>query len=96
MTEDEAKTKWCPFVRLHMEQDGESATNRDRFVLPETEDSQTSPDRVRHNARCISSVCMAWRETDSEPIWPEDDDFQENNPERNIRQTGYCGLAGKP
>ena len=54
MTEDEAKTKWCPMVRLAPLGANESyrySTNR-------------MNDRIRgivREARCIASDCMAWR-----------------------------------
>jgi len=81
MTEDEAKTKWCPFVQFHMSHDGDTATNRDRFVLPETDLTRQLCDAVRHNARCVGSECMAWRWEEQQPV--EDG-------------VGFCGLAGKP
>ena len=53
--EDEAKTKWCPFVRLlcydQTAQVGASYNRFDRSDMP-----QLSP-----NANCIASACMAWR-----------------------------------
>jgi hypothetical protein len=56
MTEEEAKTKWCPFARVQIdEDDGSGAPNR--FV----EDKDGKPDSdMRHNS-CIGSACMAWR-----------------------------------
>jgi hypothetical protein len=49
MTEEEAKTKWCPFARVL---DGSAAAvaavNRD------ADDSEDWP-------TCIGSACMAWR-----------------------------------
>lgn len=48
MTEDEAKTKWCPFVRLA--RPGQTAFNRT------TDDSELLP-----AAMCVASDCMAWR-----------------------------------
>lgn len=60
MTEDEAKTKWCPFVRFSIADDGDTAANRDSKVLSD-KDSKHGDLQVRHNARCIASACMAWR-----------------------------------
>lgn len=51
MTEDEAKSKWCPHV---------VASHTDPRAAPsqyEREAGATSP--FRHN--CIGSACMAWR-----------------------------------
>jgi translation initiation factor RLI1 len=52
MTEDEAKQKWCPMVRMDKETFG------NRF-----EDG----DNVLHNSNCIGSACMMWREN-FEPV----------------------------
>ena len=46
MTEEEAKTKWCPFVRLH---GGDMSFNRYGA-------GETPPMGL-----CIGSACMAWR-----------------------------------
>jgi len=47
MTEEDAKTKWCPFVRFHVE--GKAPT----FTA--------TPNRDQRGTRCIGSACMAWR-----------------------------------
>lgn len=46
MTEDEAKTKWCPMARP----DNQTAANR-RYVDGE----------AMKNSRCLGSGCMMWR-----------------------------------
>ncbi len=46
MTEDKAKTKWCPFVRMSPQ----SATNNRGDYHPNP-----------GNVNCIGSACMAWR-----------------------------------
>jgi hypothetical protein len=53
MTEDEAKTKWCPWARLGLNQD--VAVNRLIDAVAGGEDG------VYDNTRCIGSGCMAWR-----------------------------------
>lgn len=47
MTEDEAKTKWCPFARTYT---GCGPSNRG----PQGE--------LDDNALCVASECMAWRD----------------------------------
>ena len=50
MTENEAKTKWCPMSRFST-YDGTGVSNRDNFQS------------VGHSAEgCIASACMMWRE----------------------------------
>jgi len=46
MTEDEAKTKWCPFARL-AELDGANRGSVSGHDMP--------------LAKCIGTACMAWR-----------------------------------
>jgi hypothetical protein len=55
MTEDEAKTKWCPQARVPTHT-GHCARNRD---LPLVNDDG----RPSVGTYCIASGCMAWRET---------------------------------
>lgn len=50
MTEDEAKTKWCPFVRIGSTMSGKGSLNRDYALGHEIS-----------SAGCIASQCMAWR-----------------------------------
>jgi len=45
MTEDEAKTKWCPMVRVHYLNPIDILKNA----------------RAEAESRCIGSACMAWR-----------------------------------
>ena len=50
MTEEEAEKRWCPFVRASGSLNGQAVTiNRAGNDIT--------------NATCISSECMAWRET---------------------------------
>lgn len=80
MTEDEAKTKWCPMVRATM---GSTlfCTNRDGNLI--------SGVIADFNVNCIGSACMMWRwhgavVAEGMPVVP-------NVPTLH----GYCGLAGK-
>lgn len=102
MTEEEAKTKWCPFARvLDSGKDariGYVAANRWQGPLYGTD-----------AARCIGSSCMAWRTTPvhQENVYnsaeaPEGEGWKLGSPidSRWWWRTvggppdGYCGLAG--
>lgn len=54
MTEEEAKTKWCPFARVRVAYGNTvSASNRSCGSGFENE--------IRNTSKCIASDCMAWR-----------------------------------
>lgn len=86
LTEDEAKTKWCPLART-TEFDGVNGSRvRNRVV-------RTDLDPVRVNeplgCHCIASVCMAWRFVEG---------ATEEKPGHGFVRAaiGYCGAFGKP
>lgn len=101
MTEDEAKTKWCPFVRLCVK--GASAGNR--YGTQHTTIENPS------ECRCIGSQCMAWRV--SKPSVPkgsltfnrtgktckvgevECENYEGRILTQDQPEEGYCGLAWK-
>lgn len=98
MTEDEAKTKWCPFARI-MDWNGPhepTGNNRGVAAVNRAQDDDAG-------TRCIASACMAWRErkrlvlrtepwpekeTTGAPVMPSGADV--------VIDGGYCGLAGAP
>lgn len=100
MTEDEAKTKWCPFVTA-------GAYARERM---------TSDEQSGENAtRCIASACMAWRWSEPKRTAAFLEAVQAHmkrqvKPNFNTsvqavyaetggqfeRVEGHCGLAGAP
>lgn len=93
MTEEEAKTKWCPFVRAVWDYHEDEKPpigpfNRDLMV----EDSGNMDDYISRSL-CIGSACMAWRET-FEP-GQVDGDFDPRAIIRLQKSGGFCGLAGK-
>lgn len=58
MTEDEAKTKWCPHVRVVLvTKRGGTNHPYNRYFLEDKKDPINNP----VDARCIASDCMAWR-----------------------------------
>ena len=82
LTEDEAKTKWCPHaVASHTDPRGHSKYKNERLGLPE--------DTFVH--ACIGSACMAWRWADG----PHDDVDGDTRLDGTVAKAqGYCGLAG--
>jgi hypothetical protein len=66
MTEDEAKTKWCPFARTldwsHADQVRDqpvsASVNREIGNYDKTGNETV---RISGRHRCIASACMAWR-----------------------------------
>lgn len=87
MTEDEAKTKWCPFSRVETfdAQGGLSGGNRGGGITS-----------------CLGSACMAWRWGVQHPHggWiefvPRPEMTEEQKADPANRLGGYCGLAGRP
>lgn len=80
MTEDEAKTKWCPVARVALPNG--SACNRD-FETPNLQESHPS---FIAATRCIGSACMAWQY----------DLTREEASNGYPAASGHCGLTGKP
>ena len=86
LTEEEAKTKWCPFGRC---------VEKAWDAVVTLNDPRGDPGGDK--TMCIASQCMAWRWGTKPskwkhitgniyvPVWDEAD-----------LQAGFCGLAGKP
>jgi hypothetical protein len=81
LTEDEAKTKWCPFARVHVcgNDRAQDIQPHNRVVFQKHEDASHNPP----DARCIGSACMAWRGLKADDAG-------------GYVGRGFCGLAGKP
>ena len=104
MTEDEAKTKWCPESRTHTLYDGADGTApaHNRWYSEREQNSGTGIEdmgEIDHEFRCIGSACMAWRWNTTTKI--SADQFnglsQRSLPEIIVSTThGYCGKAGRP
>lgn len=83
MTEQDAKTKWCPLYRVATSGGDTSTFEMDNRPVEHAEDAEQRwrPTGEFHPvARCVGSRCMAWRW-----VMPVVGDSR-----------GYCGLAGKP
>jgi hypothetical protein len=101
LTEEQAKTKWCPHVRQAVE-------HEEGLRVADRELTMTNVDHTPNTitANCIGSACMQWR-------WAQkrNPDFVPKNymvatlpthpadhvsPFIEDTSRGYCGLAGKP
>lgn len=86
MTEDEAKTKWCPQTRVAAAGPvGGSFWNRSLDDAGVETGENTTSAHVKLS-RCIGSACMAWRRWYFDPLVGQ----------REGQDGGYCGLAGRP
>jgi hypothetical protein len=84
MTEDEAKTKWCPFARtLNIGEKGGVQPTSNRYGIGSR--YNLNPE----DCRCIGRSCMAWRDTGF-------DKYRDELGLPKPRALGFCGLAGKP
>ncbi len=89
MTEDEAKTRWCPFTRVGgIPASAAAGISWNRWP---GEDVDTDGP-----ANCVGSACMAWR-------WSRDVEWQakaeaeyRRSGRRIVPTDGYCGLASRP
>jgi hypothetical protein len=84
MTEDQAKTKWCPHVRFADPIDGGKPS-----VEPTTW-NRFDGEWDYTGLLCIASDCMMWR---WERIPVQHTEFGPKGGE--LTGDGYCGLAGK-
>jgi hypothetical protein len=111
VTADEAKTKWCPFVRtfeMISEEAGAVASGSNRSGNGHHSYGTSA------STACIASACMAWREVTIQGHQeneyntaerPAGEGWQPGSPgPKNLwwwrqvpdRRVGYCGLAGVP
>lgn len=101
MTEEEAKTKWCPHVRVS----GAGSIDGTEWLTNREDDG---PDDLQF-MNCVGSACMAWRwarvanpdfkERAIQQRWPEPPDTRKpHEKERFVTSEteGFCGLAGSP
>ena len=80
MTEEEAKTKWCPFARVEMYVRGVVGRGCNRIVTDDHDLNEKIQVAINGTGgtKCIGSACMAWRWR----VLGSD--------------LGWCGLGGKP
>jgi len=91
VTEEEAKTKWCPFARVATIEGGR------KYIAPPPVYNRVVFDGVElsadlKSACCVASTCMAWRtEMIGGFTHMETGETHGEAPSGK----GYCGLAGK-
>jgi hypothetical protein len=87
LTEEEAKTKWCPFARPVV------AETLKALIVPQgrTLEYKTDGMLTTVDQSCIASACMAWRWATDGEAWAA-----ANPHPRQPDPLGYCGIAGKP
>lgn len=99
LTEQEARTKWCPFGRTpHFARDvglqGVVAANRAEQSF---EDAVAGiPEKPLATCSCIASDCMAWRGMETSEFNDRTETEFRKTGKRIKSDTGYCGLAGEP
>lgn len=98
MTEEEAKTKWCPFVRI--------TTGNEQYHACNNRSEVSSRDAVL-GTLCIGSDCMAWRvrhmsQTQREAMVRDQMRLGQSRYDALVSVNdfdvpdGFCGLAGAP
>jgi hypothetical protein len=93
LTEEEAKTKWCPFSQTPTTVIRKAADDypADIVVGLVSSNRLNAPGEFSVECLCVASRCMAWRQTDNK-TWPS----APGEPERPPEPAGYCGLSGRP
>lgn len=101
LTEEEARTKWCPMANVYVRYQTTGATgNRNLSTDRDTQGWD------RH-AKCIGSACMMWRQgqkrnLDWKPTHSMMSTGYETHPDDKQRphipdpDRGFCGLAVRP
>ena len=87
MTEDEAKTKWCPMVRWT-----KGGWSDDVYAAHNRYVDEKAEEQHGYN-RCVASDCMMWIKTDNECEPKNGDDFL--GAKDKCYPAGYCGLTNK-
>ena len=97
MTEEEAKTKWCPMTRFFFAQMSGRLTGSG--VLPGEAPMFAAVNTDRPDGACIGSGCMMWRDDLDRVVTGREIARTVGDKIRIEKETvpgGYCGLAGRP
>ena len=89
MTEDEAKTKWCPQTRAFVVS-GVSYANKP--APDENDDGRMTHEKTL----CVASACMVWRYRESPEFKAKADRAYQRDGTVMKLNEGFCGLAGQP
>ncbi|PWC57819.1 hypothetical protein TSH7_25065 [Azospirillum sp. TSH7] len=97
MTEQEARTKWCPMVRGQMLIDVDGGqrpvgNGHNRLIHMETSLFEAGGGGP---VCCIASECMAWRQGGTQRRHKENGWVSVNDCETETVEVGYCGAFGK-
>lgn len=87
-TEEEARKKWCPFVRLAAAGGEHPEWHNNRPTWGDVEKA--------HFDRCIAFECMAWRWRGSRAFRADGTAYRDDEGaplDAEIARTGYCALA---
>lgn len=90
LTEEEAKTKWCPETRIH------EVRGAGVYVNKPITDENPHGHANAASVLCIGSACMAWRWRDPQPEIPifvsgeSNDDFVKRRDRVLAARIGYC------
>lgn len=82
MTEDQAKTRWCPFA--HVVSAHPSRNSAAIYLGNRSQTGDGEEVRVPKNTSCLASGCMLW-------CW---DDFLSDDTGRSEGASGRCGFIG--
>lgn len=101
ITEDEAKTKWCPQYQVATSGGDTSNTyemdNRPIKWTPEGVGpdgrQKYRNDGIHPSACCLGSGCMWWRWDSDQPAGIA---YSEYGTPEDVRAWGFCGKAGIP
>ena len=93
MTEDEAKTKWCPFARARDQGFVGTGNAIIAAAINRVPDKEKTYEEL---LGCVGSRCMAWRwDWKANPNYPDGMSTSELPAIRDEKH-GHCGLAGAP
>ncbi len=101
MTEEEAKTKWCPMANVTVQ----STEGKKGWPLGNRVRPDGNPANIGECFRCIGSACMMWRQgIKRNPDWQPRHQMiayspthldDEPDPYVMDSERGYCGIAGR-